>query len=60
VYNVQWRLGLNPYDAYAECYGGAPDPRGVYWETDTAAEVMMADGRNMVDDLIYKEVSRIF
>jgi cathepsin A (carboxypeptidase C) len=58
VSNVQWRLGLNPYDVYAECYGGAPDARGVYWETAAAAEVMLADGSTLYADEQYSQFVR--
>jgi hypothetical protein len=43
VYNVQWNMGLNPYSLYEECYGGAPDPRGVIRETETEIEVMVPE-----------------
>lgn len=43
MYNVQWNIGLNPYSVYEECYGGAPDPRGVIRETATEIEVMVPE-----------------
>ena len=47
VYQTQWSLGLNPYSVYADCYGGAPDPRGVYSETEDSAVVMLPEGLHM-------------
>jgi len=55
VSQVQWRLGLNPYQVYDECYGGAPDARGVFWETETSAQVMLPDGLNMAEDDQYTQ-----
>jgi cathepsin A (carboxypeptidase C) len=56
VTNVQWYMGLNPYDVYAECYGGAPNPLGVYSQTGGRTQVMLQDGRNRPDDEHYSEL----
>ena len=47
VTRVQWNMGINPYSIYTECYGGVPDARGVYHETDSSAVVLLPDGLRM-------------
>jgi len=57
VANVQWYMGLNPYAVYDECYGGAPDRNGVFWQKGGRAEVMLQDGVNRpFDDEYYQSV----
>jgi len=55
VGQIQWRIGLNPYDLYAECYGGAPDARGVYQENGGRAVVMLPEGMNRALDDEYSK-----
>lgn len=43
VIAVQWSIGLNPYNLYAECYGGAPDRRGVVRETDSSVQLVVPE-----------------
>jgi cathepsin A (carboxypeptidase C) len=43
VYNVQWNLGINPYNLYQDCYGGVPDSRGVISETETDIQVIVPE-----------------
>ena len=50
VYRVQWSLGLNPYNLYQECYGGAPDSRGVIRETENEVDVIVPELALHMDD----------
>lgn len=56
VENVQWRIGLNPYDVYAECYGGAPSKQGLYEYNEHEVTIMLPYGRNRPDDSSYSEL----